>query len=116
MLSHKEELEIISKIADRALLLASVTDASFAGLEKFDWFMAIDECHSKGCPLRLQELLDAENFDFRHDVFGIMHKLNKQTGKLEDCFSPRYSKSDAVIKEEISDSVSAMFSPNNHAH
>jgi len=47
--------------------------------------------HLNGNPLKLQELLDADDANFAHDVFGIRRHINRSTGKLEDFFSPRYS-------------------------
>lgn len=45
--------------------------------------------HVNGCPLDLGKLLAADAFTFAHDVLGIRRHLNRQTGKLEDCFVPR---------------------------
>ena len=43
-------------------------------------------------PLKLQELLDADDGNFYHDLIGIGNNLNRQTKKLENCFIPRYAK------------------------
>jgi len=43
------------------------------------------------CPLKLEKLLAANNFNFIHDVGGIMRKINRKTGKLENCFIPRFA-------------------------
>jgi len=40
----------------------------------------------------LKGLLQAENFDFLHDVIGIVNHLNRETGELEDYFVPRYAR------------------------
>ena len=40
----------------------------------------------------LEELLHADGFDFTHDVWGIRRHINRKTGQLEDCFTPRYAK------------------------
>jgi uncharacterized protein DUF6874 len=53
--------------------------------------MDIIATHLNGCPLKLQELLDADDDNFLHDVFGIRRHLNRQTGALENFFDPRYS-------------------------
>ena len=47
---------------------------------------------NKDCPLKLQELLDADDFNFYNDLIGICNNLNRQTKKLENCFVPRYAK------------------------
>jgi len=53
--------------------------------------MDITACHANGCPLRLQELLDADDFNFAHDIAGIYQHINRGTGKLEFCFLPRFA-------------------------
>jgi hypothetical protein len=40
-------------------------------------------------PLDLQALLEADQFDFAHDVAGIQRHINRNTGKLGGCFLPR---------------------------
>ena len=53
--------------------------------------MDLTACHCNGCPLQLAELLAAKHEDFEHDVLGIRRHIDRQTGKLPDCFSPRYT-------------------------
>lgn len=53
--------------------------------------MDITACHLNGCPMRLKELLEADDFNFGHDVLGIRKHLNRDTGKLMDCFLPRFA-------------------------
>ena len=36
-------------------------------------------------------LLEADQFDFIHDVAGIHRHMDRSTGKLGDCFSPRFT-------------------------
>ena len=40
-------------------------------------------------PLDLNKLLNADDFNFAHDMSGIGAHLNRNTGKLENCFLPR---------------------------
>ena len=42
-------------------------------------------------PMDLDRLLNADGFNFLHDVGGITRHINRTTGKLEDCFVPRYA-------------------------
>lgn len=51
--------------------------------------MDLNACHSNGCPLDLQKLLDAPSPDFGHDVFGISRFVDRTTGKMSVKFSPR---------------------------
>jgi hypothetical protein len=56
-----------------------------------DALMDLTACHVNACRLQLAELAQAPNLDFSHDVFGIQRHLNRDTGKLENCFTPRYA-------------------------
>lgn len=87
--ASKEDAETISKIADRAIKLYKEVHGE--DLEKLDMVMDITACHMNGCPLKLQALLAAGEFDFAHDVFGISNHIDRKTGKLTRCFLPRFS-------------------------
>jgi len=40
--------------------------------------------------LRLDRMLhDFDKFNFMHDAIGIQNHINRETGKIEDCFLPR---------------------------
>ena len=81
----KAESQIIGKIADRALRELDSWDRV-----KIDWMMDVEACHSNGCPLRLDDLLAADRFNFIHDLAGIAKFLDRNTGKLTRNFSPRF--------------------------
>lgn len=81
------EARIISKIAQRACEV-------FPEGDQMTFEMDLTVTHANGCPLKLEELLVADEFNFRHDVAGIYNHLDRKTGKLKDCFSPRYSAHD----------------------
>lgn len=85
----KETMELEGKIAKRAVLMAKEFDIQY---DQMTAVMDIDACHSNGNPLRLAELLAADRANFAHDIFGIRQNINRKTGKLENCFVPRYSK------------------------
>lgn len=85
----KEEREIITSIAKRANSMAKKIGGKYHVMEAV---MDISATHGNGCPLKLQELLDADDLNFAHDVFGMRAHINRQTGKLGDCFIPRYAK------------------------
>lgn len=109
-LSRKEELEIISKIADRALEHYK-EHRLLARIKKADWFMAIDECHTNGFPLKLQEFLEADDANFSHDAFGIATHWDKDLKTMTQYFPPRFSKPTIEIDNDINKSVAQMFSP-----
>lgn len=56
--------------------------------------MDLQVAHSV-CPLNLNGLLEASKADFLHDICGIVHNLNRDTGELENCFVPRYAQRQA---------------------
>jgi hypothetical protein len=58
---------------------------------KLDLVMDLTACHANGCPLKLRELLEADDFNFAHDIRGIQSHLNRRTGELTDCFCPRFA-------------------------
>lgn len=83
-----EEDQIIHKIAKRGLEL-------YKGLgvkrDLMDIEMDITAVHLNDCELQLQKLLDADDFNFAHDVMGIRRHIDRATGKLQNCFLPRCS-------------------------
>lgn len=84
----RSEMLVISKIAARAVCLA--LDAGVAYKHQ-DAMMDIEACHSNGCPLKLHELLEADDANFGHDVFGIRRFIDRETGKLTQSFCPRFA-------------------------
>lgn len=77
----REEDSTISKIVERA----GVKD-------RLSLTMDLSACHSNGCPIDFEKLLAFDDFNFYHDIGGIMNNLNRTTGKLEHCFLPRCAK------------------------
>jgi hypothetical protein len=75
---------LLDRIVDRALSI--FTDANPMNLT-----MDITACHANGCQLRLADLLSADDFNFTHDVGGISRGINRDTGKLEGFFVPRFA-------------------------
>ena len=83
----KAEDEIVYEIVTRGLALLRSLDV----LEtRTALTMDISATH-RLCPLKLQELLDADDFNFNHDLLGIRRHLNRETGELEDFFLPRFA-------------------------
>lgn len=83
-----QENRIIRDIARR-----TVAQAIKAGLhyDLMDAEMDVTAVHCNGCPLRLEALLEADDFNFTHDVFGILRHLDRTTGKLQNFFTPRFA-------------------------
>lgn len=83
--STKEELELIYKITQRAHRELLIPD-------KLNLIMDLDATHSNGTPLDFEKLLGFDNFNFAHDIHGIMKHIDRRTGGLTRCFLPRCSK------------------------
>ncbi len=84
----KEDMELEVQIARRAVKMAQELGIQY---DQMTAAMDINACHNNGNPLRLAELLEADDFNFGHDVFGIRANINRINGKLGNCFVPRYS-------------------------
>jgi len=82
----REEAEIIHAITMRVL-----KSGNLKHFDPLNLMMDITATHCNGNKLDLQNFLDAPDFDFFHDIFGIIKNLNRTTGKLENFFTPRYS-------------------------
>lgn len=61
------------------------------GYPASDMSMDITAVHLNDCKLKLKELADSDETNFAHDIFGIRSHIDRKTGKLLDCFLPRFS-------------------------
>ena len=52
-------------------------------------FMDIEAAHRQ-FNLRLKDWLEADDFNFVHDFIGIQSHMNRETGKVENHFLPRF--------------------------
>lgn len=69
-----ERFEALGYRSDRTTMLMDLTAADGCnGNMRIDWL----------------KLLDAPAMDFVHDVAGIQRHINRETGRIEDCFVPR---------------------------
>lgn len=78
----QKEMKIIHLIAKRYLL-------NHNG-DMINITMDLEACHCNS-PLDLEELLNANEVDFYHDLNGIRYHLDRNTGYLTDCFVPKFS-------------------------
>lgn len=83
--TSKEEMRAISQIVKRASAKKDIIKDALA----LD--MDITATHKNGNPLKLNDLLKADEFNFWHDVIGIMNHIDRTTGKLTNCFVPRFT-------------------------
>jgi hypothetical protein len=84
----REDSETVWKIVDRAQALLT----SMGNFNRMATAMDLTACHANGTPLDLLGILSADDFNFAHDVCGIMRHIDRTTGKLGDCFVPRYAR------------------------
>ena len=90
----EEEHRLIIKIATRYV---GIMRGRLTGIQ--DVIMDLMATHCNGNPLDLHGLLDANDMDLTHDVGGIRRYLDRRTGKLVDCFVPRYTLSKGKEKK-----------------
>ena len=74
----------IGLIADRAV--------EMFGCDKLTIIMDLHYCIEGGCNLDLDKLLNADNFNFSHDIAGIHNNLDRETYQLNNFFLPRCCK------------------------
>ena len=53
--------------------------------------MDVDNAH-KQFGMRLEDWLNADDFNFAHDFCGIQKHIDRKTGLVGGCFVPRFSK------------------------
>lgn len=75
---------------DRAICL-KIAKRCVKGDSNIMVMMDLSAVHCNGNPIRLQDLLDANDFDFFHDMVGINENVCHDTGKLKNHFLPRFS-------------------------
>jgi len=49
------------------------------------------ECANEEFNLRLEDLLNADDFNFAHDIVGIQNNLNREERKMGSQFVPRFA-------------------------
>lgn len=88
-----KDMKLISKISGRA--------SSSLGADKLSTDMDLTVVHDIN-PLRLSELLKADNFNFAHDIVGIANHLDRETGELKLLSSHPISFGIEAVRESIS--------------
>lgn len=85
---NPDDCDLIAAIAERGWEI----DWLRASYEDFQsMVMDVSATHANGNPLRLEDLLAADDFNFEHDMSGICNCLDRTTGKLTRNFRPRFS-------------------------
>lgn len=79
-----EDLEIVNKIIERA------ENMNLLGSDRVSLLMDINIAH-KTFNLRLNDFLEADDFNFSHDIVGIQNHVNRESKTMEDFFLPRFA-------------------------
>jgi len=86
MKATRFEFEMIVKIAERAE--AMYEELGMERPDRCTLLMDIEHAHAH-IPMDLSAMLTMPRTDFAHDIGGIQRHIDRQTGKLGDCFVPR---------------------------
>jgi len=81
----KESYELIMKIVERA------EEKGFLMFDRLSLMMDL-ECCIDLFELRLEDFLNADDFNFSHDIVGIQNNLNRETKKMDNFFIPRFAR------------------------
>jgi len=79
-----EELDLIIEIAKRA------EKNHLIAFDRISLIMDLEVAHNQ-FNLKLENLLNADNFNFAHDIVGIQNNINRRTKEIENLFVPRFS-------------------------
>ena len=80
--------EIERKLINRIVARFIASNSSYYK-DSIEHVMDLIACHNHGCRLDFQKLLNAPEFDFFHDMYGIAKHLDRNNGQLQDLFVPR---------------------------
>lgn len=83
-MKNKDEILTIVEIAKRAERMELLM------FERMSLIMDLEHTHEQ-FKLRLDDLLNADDFNFTHDIVGIQNHFNRQRLEMEDLFVPRYA-------------------------
>jgi hypothetical protein len=87
--ASRTEYDLVDRIVQRAIDEGVIPDDPE---ERKTLSMDLIATHVNGCPLNLLKLSEwPEKFDFAHDIVGIQRHINRRSGKLENCFLPRFA-------------------------
>ena len=99
-----KDFDLMDAITERALKVAKLVGYKHLNIEYYQVFQHIACVHQEVCEIDLKGLLEAKEYSFRHDVFGIMRHLRVEHNKpriLTDCFLPRFAVCRGVTQWEF---------------
>jgi hypothetical protein len=84
----RAEAVLIERIVDR--YVTEVPETTIEDQQTIT--MDLIACHKNAVPLNLERMADWKRFfDIAHDIHGINRHLDRRTGKLLNCFVPRFA-------------------------
>ena len=83
--SNENDFDLICEIAKKAEGL------NLLHHDRMSMIMDLELAHQK-FNLRLEEFLNADHFNFAHDILGIQSNIDRQNLKFDGFFLPRYTK------------------------
>lgn len=85
---------LVNKIVDRAVRMKLAGPKHW--YSKLTARMDLTATHANGCKLDLDRLLNADDFNFIHDIAGIAKHIDRSTGRLDGIFLPRHALPETV--------------------
>lgn len=82
---------LVEQCVERYVALRSAQGITTKRGQRLDFAMDLIATHANGNPMDFGKLLAADDFNFLHDILGIAEHLDRHSGKLLHCFSPRCS-------------------------
>ena len=73
-------VEIAKRAEEKGLLM----------FDRLSLIMDVETAHEQ-FKLKLDEFLEADDYNFSHDIVGIQQNINRKTKVIENCFLPRYA-------------------------
>lgn len=86
----RHDIETMSQIADRALAKMKIVH-KVGKFKKIDLMMDL-EYTNDDIKLDFDKFLAFDDFNFFHDMFGIVQNFNRETLQMDNCFVPRCAK------------------------
>ena len=84
MAKDKAYYDLLHRITDRAQTMDIARGDTITQMMDMDH--AADQFN-----MRLEEMAEADDFNFAHDFIGIQNTMNRETGKIEGLFVPRFA-------------------------
>ena len=81
----KDEKYLIMQIAERA------DKKDLLMFDRLSLIMDLEAAHNE-IGLKLNDLLNADEANFAHDIIGIQRNIDRRTKTIVNCFLPRFSK------------------------